>query len=438
MSSLEWSRPFYRCSACGAIWSITFNPKDLIYEQSATPKGMKQALSADASIEDLLEPLFAWAPVDEMTERGLWELEYEPQVLFDRLVEIWGDESVEVNRRSDMLRQFRRLLSGNNPHHRRLQKERGWIIENSWDFSSDLAADAGAINGGDPTWRAYHRYAPEDLSHVLRLLTKPGVVQGISPPLPEAVPERSIGVGVAASPTADAAEMDRQPPVDVPEIPRLQSLLQPYWRFLPAIVVGMFLVRPGLAGAPGFNPYATGFFGLVTVLLTGVAVMCNSGLSEGGYLLTLYRRCSALAEYLLVVSLMVMWLGVSMAVALSLELGQAALFCLILVGWLGLALRLWPMLVVPFLQPLEADVKMGRMPKRWIRTGITTAWKLTRGTDTLVRFSLPWLGASLAASAFVAGLHQLLGLNMTVLVASAVILPVWWAWTWRLGSRLED
>ena len=103
-----WTKHFYACQACDSIWLLIFNPKELMYQQIATPLGTSRALLPEAQIEDLMPLLFASAPIDECAEQALWELDYPAQTLWDLLVAAWRHPEIEHSRQADILRQVAR------------------------------------------------------------------------------------------------------------------------------------------------------------------------------------------------------------------------------------------------------------------------------------------------------------------------------------------
>ncbi|MEL7061774.1 MAG: hypothetical protein AAGN46_17240, partial [Acidobacteriota bacterium] len=172
-----WTRPFMACTECDAIWVLLFDPKDLIYVQTPTPFGTARALRPEAQLADLMPLLFAWAPVDELAERALSELAYEPQDLWDRLTDAWRDPSVETARRADILRQLARLLEPQNPNHRRLHDQRGWLLHSRRDFDRDLTDLERTLATSDLAWRPFAPRAAEHLQTIQDRLESRDVVR---------------------------------------------------------------------------------------------------------------------------------------------------------------------------------------------------------------------------------------------------------------------
>lgn len=167
---LEWTKSFLACQSCDAIWAVSYNPKDMIYILTATPNGMVNALLPDASLDDLMAPLFAWAPVDEMTEHALWEMDYNPQNLYDKLVAAWRSSRIDTARRADILRQLGRLLTCQNQHHKKRRQKTGWLLVDDRDFTQDLEK----FNPSDTIWKG-HRFAADDHMTILSKLSGAGV-----------------------------------------------------------------------------------------------------------------------------------------------------------------------------------------------------------------------------------------------------------------------
>ncbi|GJM09878.1 MAG: hypothetical protein DHS20C11_21540 [Lysobacteraceae bacterium] len=438
---LPWTDPFYACRQCHSIWAVNFNAKDLIVEMTPTPPGMEQALRPGAKLDQVMVPLFAWAPVDEMTEIALWQTQYEPQRLMDRLVAAWHHPDVDFNRQLDILRQMARLVSCNNPYHLALQQQRGWLLESHRGFDQVATELEGNLGNSSGLWAHVPSYVHDNVETLQKKLAQPAVIQDLPPdavvnPQSRAIPDPVEQASAEEQETADAAIEHIERTIGG----RFMQLLTPYWSFLPAIA-GAWLIERIIGNLPP-DAQAGGSLLLVLVLvLNGVAVMKNAGVSEGSFGYLLWHRLSAIGDYLVFALLVAATVIASTALVAMFGLKVASLSpawqVTGLVACVGLLLvRFWPFWVIPYMQRVEDDVPSPRAYGITRRSALLTAWQLTGQATVFVRLTLPWLLLLSVAIAMTLVAFALTSDWARFGLIYAIILPAISAVTWALVERM--
>ena len=169
-----WSRAFHRCRNCKAWWSISYNPKDMMYIQTAAAPQIAWALRDDASLDDAWPFLFAPSPIDEQFENYLYQGQFDPQQALDRLLKKFGDPASTPANQADILRMVTRLLSLQNPLHRALQKRQGWVWKcpHDGDFSQPLLEFERRITLRQNDYRGFEDYATQNMRSLRELLAR--------------------------------------------------------------------------------------------------------------------------------------------------------------------------------------------------------------------------------------------------------------------------
>ena len=438
---LPWTRPFHSCRDCEAIWLLWPDAADQRLRQHATPRGMARALLPEALLNDLLVPLFAWAPVDVATDQALREITYEPQQLWNRLIDAWRDPDISVARQATILRQLARLLEpdandiGGPRHHSR------WRLQRTHGFEKDLKAAAARLKRDERVWAPYAAAARKNLHTLQRLLSSPGIVYSRPYGFGKTAPREPPSAITRVAPVPAAESLSHRPPEEAPAaatLPaRTAALLWPYASFLPAFLCGLLLVDAvGRSPEQAGNLVAGAFFFAVVLVLNGSAVARNARISAAPLWQIIWHRMSVIGDYLLF-SLMAMILLVLIAAAGLAESPRSAILAFAL-GLVVLLLRFWPFWIIPYLQPVERDLSSPHVPGVPKRSALRTAWQLTGEGGVLHRYTLPWLGVSAGGVALVAISHWLLGDTGRSLVLYALILPSWTAFTWALVERMPD
>lgn len=451
-----WTQCFRFCGRCEAIWAMSFNPKDGTYVQTPTPSGMKAALSPDASLADLMEPLFAWAPVDEMTERGLWEITYAPQELFDRLVAAWRHPEVDVARQSDILRQLARLVNGNNPRHVERRKKMGWLLEDFRGFEGELNTLEALMVDPEGVWSPTRYYSEQYLTSLQRSRVRPEVVKGAVVPLAKEEVKAGSTKSLGNFGEKGLLEPEVESPVNEREVlealraatsmspfERTRQLLRHPWRFGPGVLFAWVLVeRVGAQVGPENRPPVMGFFFLMALVFPAVVVARSAGATSLPWWLLVWRRLSVVADYAMVglgmAVLVFAVAGLLTAIGISSVLSGEGVARLVIgaVAFVGL-LRLWPFVIVPYMQAPEADQSDPSSSGFWKKSSVSVAWKLTRRAGTFRRFTLPWFLAVGAGILVVSGATSLGGVIGRSLVLYPIVLPCLTAFTWTLVERIE-
>lgn len=442
-----WTKPFHVCVKCDAIWAVSFNPKDITYVQTRTPAKMKSALSPDATLEDLMVPLFAWAPVDEMTEYGLGEIDYDPQELFDRLVAAWRHPEIEVARQSDILRQLTRLSTAHNPIHAKQREAVGWLIEDFRGFEVELAELERVMPDPQGPWAPTRGFAERDLADLQRLRSQSNVLRGAEPPSLRSPPINALSQ--TCPPPSTAVE---PPPaaigivdetVDVGVVERTRQLLRHPLEFGPGVLFAwLFVERIGSQVGPSSQPAVIGFFFAMALVFPGVVVARTAGATDMPWWLAVWRRVSVVADYLmfaLIVFVIVLGAaGLATVAGIQARIAESDTAVLLISATTALVLiRLWPFMIVPYFQPIEADVPDTQAIGFWKHSAISTAWKLTRSKGTFRLQTLPWLAATLTAVALTVGATYWGGVVGRSLVLYPIVLPAMTAFTWALVEQLE-
>jgi len=440
-SLLDWTRSFQVCESCEAVWALSYNPKDMIHELTATPDGMLDALNPEPNLEDLMVPLFAWAPIDEMTEQALWEVDYDPQNLYDKLVAAWRSSKIDTARRADILRQLRRLLTGQNQHHKKRREEKGWLLADDRHFTQELEK----FDSSDEIWRG-HAYIAEDYKTLLSKLSGEGVLK--SRPLVKSTQPSAKKKAKQPKKTVQVnrQEFESKPVIEltITEIPSLQKrifeLLNPAWMFLPAVIAAGFIEF--LVSQMPLKHQMSGYtlLGLVLVL-NGVAVMANSQITGLSYGRLVWNRLSALGDYLLFLVLYIV----------------STVFCFGLIGLFGvdattssetwkvsiavfmfvfLQIRFWPFWLIPYMQSVESDIPSNDMLGNSKETALVSAWKLTKQDGSFLKHTLVWITAVVISIILLYIANHLggqWGLGLTLYI---IVLPVLTALTWALVEQL--
>lgn len=440
-----WTKSFYVCGHCKAIWAVASNPKDLINNQTPTPPGMKEALAPEATLDDLMQPLFAWAPIDEMTEHALWEIDYEPQELFDRLVEAWRHPACDVARQADILRQLTRLVRPNNSFHAERQQTRGWLLDDFRGFQVELTELEHVIGDPQGSWAPVRRYAQENLADLQSIRKHTNLLRGSEPPPIEPPPKEAPEPETRQLPfhaTGAAPKAGLPGPMAVGVVNRMGHLLRHPLRFVPGVLFGWFFVeRVGAQLSTDSRPLAMGFLFLVALVFPGAVVASNSGITSFPWWRVLWRRLSAMADYAMV--------GLGLALAVIAIVAFASLAGVDAVIWgpdviggitagvsLLLLTRIWPFVVIPYMQAPEVDIPDPRSPGYWRHQAVWTAWKLTQPNGTFRRFTLPWMlafGAAILATTAATSIGGAVGRS---LVLYPIVLPALTALTWALVEQM--
>lgn len=122
-----WADRFHQCVHCKAWWCFVFDPKDLMYRETACPPHIAAALQANASLDEAWPFLFGPAPIDELFEKYLYTGSYDPQRALDLLTDHFNAPGAAPAEQADVLRMLERLLTLQNPGHRSLQQRQGWV-----------------------------------------------------------------------------------------------------------------------------------------------------------------------------------------------------------------------------------------------------------------------------------------------------------------------
>ena len=438
-----WTRRFHACRECDAIWLLAYSPKELTYEQTPTPLGMTRALRPEATLDEIMVPLFAPAPVGSATEGALWQLDYEPQELWDRLVGALRHPDAGVARQATILRQLGELLRPANPHHRERMRQRGWLLGDLHGIGADLDRLEAAMAQEDSRWQAFPD-ALQNLATLRRRIAADGVLRRAaggareSKPPPVAPPVQPAAVTLAGR--SPAATKHSLPPAESTAARTLQ-LLRPYWNYLPAIVLGWFLAELVPAGAPEDQRWMLrGFFLSFVLVATGTGATASAGISGVGLARTFVHRLSVIGEFLYVAVLAFLAIVAYVAVATAFDPGlshPAHRYGVTVVALLPLV-RLWPFLLIPFMQPVERDIKSAKQLGNYRRPALATAWRMTRQPGTFRQRTLPWFlafGLTLGLSAAASALAGAVGRS---LVLYPLALPVLTAFTWALIEPMPD
>lgn len=448
-STGNWTRAFYACRECEAIWALTFNRKDRMYDQTPVPAGMAQALRPDATWDDLMVPLLSWPPIIELTEEALWELDYEPQELWDRLIAAWRDPGIEPVQQSDMLRMLARLVQPANPRHRELLSERAWLIEDLRDFENDLDTLEQQMNCQGSEWwtrRPGGPRFPQAQVHLQALkhqLAYGGVVLGRElQPRKLHPPAQPVGLALSGQRPLDDEALEAWY-ASRPSLPRRTlELLSPYWSFLPSVLIGWVLVEGtwGSEGDPARLMLRGFLLGLVLVFV-GAGVAANAGISRHGIWKIALHRLGMSALYLVVA---LFWCAVMFVYFLAigaitstpnqpLVMFGAAAFSVWLMA------RIWPFWIVEFMQPIENDQEgRNRQLGSVRREALETARQLTRHWRKHLFPTTLWFvvtGGSLTL--VVLGTHWW-GDWVRIFLLYPFVLPILYAFTWALVEPLPD
>ncbi len=161
----SWTGWFRRCERCRAWWCVTWNPKDMIHEQTAVHASVQAALGRDATLDQAWPFLFAPAPVDEIFENYLYAGHFDPQAALDRLLDKLSSPKATPSNRYDIVRMLSRLLALRNPDHAQLQRRRGWVWRTPPDstFRAPLLAFEKAVLTDQPDHRGFEPYARENM-----------------------------------------------------------------------------------------------------------------------------------------------------------------------------------------------------------------------------------------------------------------------------------
>ncbi len=438
---LAWTKPFYACSECEAIWLLQSDPVSRRYHQHPTPRGMARALLPEASLDEVLIPLFSWAPINAVTETALQQISAPAQALWDRLIAAWRHPEVSPELQAIILRQLALLLQpepeGGPPAPQR------WSLQDTGRFEKDL----DKLRHSARAWGALTPDSKRHVEQLRRLLQMPGIIRS-----------RPYGFGRHAprSMTAEAA----MPAVPGPKAPipvsatlsgqgraddrhrasiarRVAALLWPYTSYLPAVLCGFLLVDAvGNSQGSSNNVIAAAFFCAVMLVCNGAAVARNSGISGAPLGQIIWYRMSAIGDYLLF-AVMFMVLSIGLAAAGLLEGTQQALLSLgILLG--ALMVRFWPFWIIPYLQPVERDLETPRAVGITRRSALRTAWQLTGEPGVLRNATLPWLTFTAATGGLIAAIDGLLGTGWRNFILYTAALPAWTCLTWALVERLSD
>jgi len=393
-------------------------------------------------------PLFAPAPVGSAAEEALWEIDYEPQELWDRLVDTWRRPGVERSRKAILLRQLGRLLRPANPHHRARMHQRGFLLHDLRGFDADLEGLEAELAREDGPWRAFP-HAAQDLATLRSRIAAEGVLPRESdgerepaPPPPEP-PARPAGVTLAGLPPGaewEGPEWEQDTEAESLGA-RTLELLRPWWNYLPAILLGWLMVELTGGRAPdGQRGMLQVFFLLFVLVATGAGATASAGISEVGLARTLLHRLSVIGEFLYLGLLAFLMVLGYVALAMPFDPGLDHpwhRFGIAVAALLPLA-RLWPFWMIPFMQPVERDLKRVESLGNYRRPAMATAWRMTREPGTLRTRTLPWLLAFGAALAMTALATHLGGAAGRSLVLYPLVLPTLAAFTWALIEPMPD
>jgi hypothetical protein len=438
-----WTRSFYACRECDAIWLLAFSPKELIYEQHPTPLGMSRALRPEATLDDVMRLLFAPQPVGGAVEEALWQLASEPQELWDRLLAAWRHPEVGVARRARILRQFGRLLRPENPHHRELMRRRGWLLDDLRGITTDLAELDSEMARENSPWRAFPD-APQDLATLRSRMAADGVLprEAGARPEPRCAPTPSPVEPAGRTLTGqEPPAMQDHPQAAGSIATRTLQLLRPYWNYLPAILLGWLLVeRVGGAVPEGHRWTVQGFFLSFVLVATGAGVTASARITGVGFWRTFLHRLSVIGEFLYVAVLAFLAVLVYVALAMPFDPGLDHRWHRL--GMAAVALvpmtRLWPFWMIPFMQPVERDLKSAKSMGNYRRPALATAWRMTRHPGTLRQRTIPWFLALGAAVALTTVATQLGGATGRSLVLYPIVLPLLAAFSWALIEPMPD
>jgi hypothetical protein len=431
-----WARSFYACSECDSIWLLAFSPKELTYAQSPTPLGTSRALRPEATLDEVMVPLFAPAPVGTAIEGALWQLTYEPQELWDRLLVAWRHPEVGVARRAIILRQLGLLLRPANPHHRELARRRGWLLRDLRGIGADLAELDAELADEDSPWQAF-REAADDLATLRGRMDAFGVLQRDAEEEPEPQPSPHPHVqpaGRALAGQGATVEGDDHRAGGSPAA-RTMQLLRPYWNYLPTILLGWLLVeRVGGAVEGGQRWFVQSFFFGFVLVASGSGAATSAGIGEARLFRTFLHRLSVISDllYLALLSFLVVLGYVALAEPFDSGLEHPwHRFGIGAVALLPLT-RLWPTWVIPFMQPVELDIESAKSMGNIRRPAVATAWRMTREPATFRRRTLPWFLAFALAVAATVVASRLGGATARSLVLYPLVLPLLTAYTWSL------
>ena len=454
-----WTEPFYACLACDAIWLLSYDPKEMMYQQTPTPLGTTRALLPEAQIEELMPLLFAWAPIDECAERALRELDYSAQTLWDLLVAAWRHPDIERNRQADILRQLARLVHSSNPFHQ-MQQTRvpsgQPLICDDRGFARDLIAVEQALVSPENPWRCFP-YIAEHAAVLRAYFTElHSLDDQHASPVPASAIESETRQTPVTNRAADNQVDDNNSESGAPIhrgastsnnhdaaaqscISRSLVLLMPYWNFLPAMLIGWFLVEIGGSNSDPDNRWLIHiFFGCIVFICTAAGVALNAGVSSVGLLRTIFFRLSELGSFLLIGILLMLIVSISIAVAHNLfpDLSTYAEHTILIMCTVIVLIRLWPFLMVSFMQDVAQDIPTPHAYGITRQPALATAWRLTRAPGNARRFSL-WLFAVCTGIGLTWLASQVLGKAGRSLILYPIVLPMLTAFTWALIEQIH-
>lgn len=435
-----WTNGFQVCQECGSIWAIAVDVEGVM-RVDPTPIGMEQALDPEAGMNELMVPLFARKPVSAMVEEGLWELDFDPQDLFDRLVGIWRHPESSVDHKIRVLQLLRALLSAKHTGHRELMRTRGWLIENTHGFQRDLSdiedmVVSGSFDGG--------RTSPDvlwDLEMVNYLLTDPGVVRQTGPGFLLMQGDSRNGTKSRSESTG----MIFQSGVNFLNAFRMTSeLLTPFRSFLPAILWGVALVEFAVHRmAPQMRSWAECFLLMVGFCWYGAAIARNADALTGSIVVAIWRRLSVIFEYLIFCSIVSLLSLAAVVLMIRSELVPEEYSAQVTQAVSGVilalfALRCWPALVIPFRETSLYPEGSWSVSEGWRKSALIMAWKITGPFRVWSRFSTTWLVLVMAAGVAMWVVEQTFGYWLRTVFLYFLVLPTIFALSWAMVEELEE
>ena len=205
------------------------------------------------------------------------------------------------------------------------------------------------------------------------------------------------------------------------------------------MLVGWFLVEIGGSNSDPDNRWLVQtFFGCIVFICTSAGVSLNAGVSSAGLLRTIFLRLSELGNYLLFGMLLTLIASISLAVAHHIfpALGENADISILIICAILLLMRLWPFLLIPFMQDVAQDIPTPHAYGITRQPALATAWRLTRATGNVQRFSL-WLFAVCMGIGLTWLACLVLGTPGRSLILYPIVLPMLTTFTWALLEHIR-
>jgi len=433
----SWGRHLQRCERCGTIWYVLHDPRDDRYDGGVPlPPGFEPVLREDATLDEIWPWLSTreWGALvaghehvpEDLLDRYFAEARYPAAEAVERMVADLAKPDLTPAEAARLLRALRAVVvaagaaedrhaadgSGGSMTVREpgpllaiLDRDdlyRGTPGEREWQRAEVRRRLSAFVEAAFGTARGARRDVIAVEPGLRRRLLDLARLEDRTVAPPGAAYDRRIAELRArrAERAGAPAARERAAPgsafADV--LSTTARRLRDGWRyFVPAVVVTYVLVEIVPRGVPvGMRSEVAGMFLILNLTWYAAAASKCAGRWRRNLFRLVLSRVSVSMTYLLVV---VVWgvlillglfaAGLTGAMDDAARTSVAAALAGVLA--LPLAIRLWPVLAVPFLYPGYGRWSVAAGAAVWVGPGIGTAWRMTGRSGVFTSLTLPLL-----------------------------------------------